>query len=126
MIPGRSHALRQKSRSSAKNGHVRGKNLQELIQASKLSLLGQLAAGIAHELRNPLAVLRLECDELGRKIETLSAEERPGWAVHCDAINRNIVRMLDIVEGIRSMSAKPSESFAKLNIQDVLKEAERW
>jgi len=116
----------QGPRSILKNSGVQEKNLQELIQASKLSLLGQLAAGIAHELRNPLAVLRLECDEITREIGCMAPEGRPACSTHCDVVKRNIGKMLDIVERIRSMSANPTAGFCKLDIHEVLKEAEQW
>lgn len=40
---------------------------EKLIQADKLVLLGQLSAGIAHEIRNPLAAVNLNLQLLSRK-----------------------------------------------------------
>ena len=46
----------------------------KLVQADKLVLLGQLSAGVAHEIRNPLAAVNLNLQILQRKIETSAAE----------------------------------------------------
>jgi signal transduction histidine kinase len=40
----------------------------KLVQADKLVLLGQLSAGVAHEIRNPLAAVNLNLQVLQRKI----------------------------------------------------------
>lgn len=41
----------------------------KLVQADKLVLLGQLSAGVAHEIRNPLAAVNLNLQVLQRKVE---------------------------------------------------------
>lgn len=46
----------------------------KLVQADKLVLLGQLSAGISHEIRNPLAAVNLNLQLLSRKIAEDSAE----------------------------------------------------
>jgi PAS domain S-box-containing protein len=46
----------------------------KMVQADKLVLLGQLSAGVAHELRNPLAAVNLNLQVLKRKMDNESAE----------------------------------------------------
>ena len=41
----------------------------KMVQADKLVLLGQLSAGVAHEIRNPLAAVNLNLQVLKRKYE---------------------------------------------------------
>lgn len=41
----------------------------KMVQADKLVLLGQLSAGVAHEIRNPLAAVNLNLQMLKRKTE---------------------------------------------------------
>ncbi len=46
----------------------------KLVQADKLVLLGQLSAGVSHEIRNPLAAVNLNLQLLNRKIPPESSE----------------------------------------------------
>lgn len=56
-----------------------------LIESEKLATLGQLAAGISHELNNPAAVVSRTTDFLAEDIEALTAGT-PGGAVFVDAV----------------------------------------
>jgi PAS domain S-box-containing protein len=46
----------------------------QLIQASKLATLGEMAAGMAHELGQPLNIIRMTADTAGRRVETGRSE----------------------------------------------------
>jgi PAS domain S-box-containing protein len=48
---------------------------QQLIQASKLATLGEMAAGIAHEINQPLHVIRMMADDYLLLIEEGKAED---------------------------------------------------
>ena len=51
-----------------------------LIQAEKMASLGQLTAGIAHEIKNPLNFVNNFSDPLGRAAGRTEAGRRPGAA----------------------------------------------
>ncbi|MFD1739809.1 PAS domain S-box protein [Bacillus salitolerans] len=90
------------------------KRTQEYIsQSEKLSVVGELAAGIAHEIRNPLTSLRGFTQLLVHKDETTSNPYVPIMLSEIDRINTIVGELL--------LLAKPNqEDFRTVEITDLL------
>ncbi|TFH48339.1 MAG: HAMP domain-containing protein, partial [Lysobacterales bacterium] len=82
---------------------------QQLVSAEKLAALGELTAGVAHEINNPIAVIQGNMDvlrqELGSDIDRVQVE--------VDLILEQVARIHAIVDKLLRYS-RPSEYGAKL------------
>ncbi|MEA2120483.1 sensor histidine kinase [Halovibrio sp. HP20-50] len=86
----------------------------ELIQAAKLAVLGQLAAGINHELNQPLAAIRAY-GENARRFLALARYDRAD--ANLEQIVELTERMADISAQLRQFSRKSSERHETISVQ---------
>ena len=68
---------------------------QELVRAEHLATIGQLSAGLAHELRNPLFIIRASAESMRRK-HTDSADLAEDIIEEVDRVNDILSRLLDL------------------------------
>ncbi|WP_269514534.1 sensor histidine kinase [Brevundimonas subvibrioides] len=85
---------------------------EELVQANKLATLGQIAAGVAHEINQPVAAIRTHA-------ETAVAYSDRG---DVEGVRRNLERVADLTERIgsitdelRAFSRKSSKGVSAVN-----------
>jgi len=90
----------------------------QLIQSEKLSLIGELVTGVAHEIRNPLATISL----IVQHLESKYADNYP--IEKLKAIQRNINRVDKIVYGLLNFSHPPRSNFDYHNINEILERSE--
>ncbi|HSP30906.1 MAG TPA: ATP-binding protein, partial [Halomonas sp.] len=86
----------------------------ELIQAAKLAVLGQLAAGINHELNQPLAAIRAYAENARRFIELTRIDKADANLAHIVELTQ---RMADISAQLRQFSRKSSERQETISVQ---------
>ena len=74
---------------------------QQLWQASKLARMGELAASIAHELNNPLAIVGLRTENLLTQIPKDSDQRKP-----LEIIAQEVDRMATLVNNLLQFSRR--------------------
>lgn len=101
----------------------RAKQQQLLIHKSKLESMGELAAGIAHEINQPLGSLSMGLDNLLFKIENGPAQKKY-IREKVNALFHDIERIKKIIEHVRVFSREQEQPFKeKINLNDVINNA---
>ena len=96
---------------------------QQLIQASKMATLGEMATGVAHELNQPLSVIKTASSFSIKKIEKhepLGDETLFNILIKIDS---NIDRATKIINHMRQFARKSEMDLEKVQLNDVLKRA---
>jgi PAS domain S-box-containing protein len=94
-----------------------------LFDASRLANLGEMASGIAHEINQPLAVIRLAADALIEEIDTPESAADPA-ALHIfmheklGRIAAQTERASGIIRELRTVARKPSNDAQPFDLSD--------
>lgn len=104
----------------------RARNEAEMQRAQKLESLGILAAGIAHEIRNPLSAVNISVSSIEnilRKIGTLEPEAGERIRLIMEQMRSATTKMASVVQRVLDFS-KPSPSRKKItDMNDIVEEA---
>lgn len=90
---------------------------QEIRRQDRMAVVGELAAGLAHEIRNPVAVIRGAADEMQRHPEQTAIQNRLR-----KMIMRESDQLNEIVSGFLDFAREPSLKRERTNVIEVIQD----
>lgn len=89
---------------------------QKLVEAEKLASLGKMASAVAHELRNPMGVIRMAVYSLKKKL----GDKNVALVKHLNNIDKNVVRSDSIIHDLLAFSRAQECEFVSCDINKIL------
>ena len=93
---------------------------QQLIQASKMTTLGEMATGIAHELNQPLSVMKTASSFMLKKFESGGELKHEIMENMLRKIDSNVDRASNIINHMRQFARKSEMDLEKVDVNHVL------
>jgi histidine kinase len=93
---------------------------QQLIQASKMATLGEMATGIAHELNQPLSVIKTTSTFFMRKLALNEPIEPATLQTLLAKVDGNVDRAARIIHHMRQFARKADLELHPVQINDIL------
>ena len=93
---------------------------QQLIQASKMATLGEMATGVAHELNQPLSVIKTASRFFIRKIHRKEKIEDEILETMAGEIDSYVDRATKIINHMRQFGRQSDVTLEKVLVNDVL------
>jgi two-component system C4-dicarboxylate transport sensor histidine kinase DctB len=92
----------------------------QLIQAGKLTAMGQMSAGISHELNQPLAAIQNFAESGGKLIDRgRNDDARENFKL----ITQQIDRMSRIIRSLRAFARREKETVEPVDLQGIINES---
>ena len=102
---------------------------EQLARSRRLATIGQLAAGVAHEINNPLAAITTCAEatlrDLRSEEETARAAQERGWAEYLEEIVRQALRCKQITRGLLDLSRQRRARREPVEINLLVEQAAR-
>jgi histidine kinase len=93
---------------------------QQLIQASKMATLGEMATGVAHELNQPLAVIKTASRFFIKKVRNREPIPEPIICTLSEEIDGHVDRATKIINHMREFGRKSDKRLDPISVNDVL------
>jgi signal transduction histidine kinase len=92
----------------------------QLIQAAKLAALGVISAGIAHEINNPLTIIKGQLKSFEMFLDKNENPAKDQFRSHAKKMNENIERVVKIVRHVKDFSRQSELKFSSLDLQSLI------
>ncbi len=95
---------------------------QRLSETEKLAAVGQLAAGVMHEINNPLATILACCEALALRSEDLTPPERQAYQEYLKIVDAEVQRCRRIVDSLLDFSRTRSGDKRQVDVNAVVEQ----
>ncbi|HZI21226.1 MAG TPA: ATP-binding protein [Gemmatimonadales bacterium] len=93
---------------------------QRLTETEKLAAVGQLAAGVMHEINNPLATILACCEALAFRTRDLEPPDRQGYDEYLKIIDTEVQRCRRIVDSLLDFSRPKAGEMKPVDVNGVV------
>ena len=95
----------------------------KLFEAARLSNLGEVAAGIAHEINNPLAVISSHCSVLSKTVQQKEVIDAATLNASVEKIAHTTKRIAKIISSLRTIAKEAStEPISQVSVDEIFKD----
>lgn len=94
---------------------------QKLIQAGKMATLGEMATGVAHELNQPLTVIKAASGFMIRKVRREQPIEPDILKTMAEEIDSHVDRASQIIDHMRAFGRQSDLVLERVNLNSVMK-----
>ncbi len=91
---------------------------REMLRAEQLSAVGQLAASVAHEVRNPLTSVKLLVESAMR-----APQQKPLTKADLEVMHAEVVRLEQTVQSFLDFARLPTPQRSNVDLREVTKQA---
>jgi two-component system, NtrC family, sensor kinase len=98
---------------------------ERLLHTQKLAAVGELAAGVAHEINNPLAIIRQEAEWVGQLLRKAELPEGPEAAEIRDSLReivQQVDRARDITANLLNLARKREPVFQQVDLNRIIRD----